>query len=129
MELSDIGSPTYSVCSNVLKLNSSSIASSTPGCGHQGPFVAFEEFDQSQRSEVAGRPSLPKKNLTIQIDDGYDFEQPLEQGQHEGKLLEVMVQTPDSEVEQYPNLSLLQQYKADLADCRQNLEHSEASRR
>ena len=41
MEISDIVSPTYSVSSNALKLNSSSIASSTPGC-QVGPLVIFE---------------------------------------------------------------------------------------
>jgi len=42
MELSELNSPTYSVNSNLLKLNSSSIASSTPGCSHQGPLIVFE---------------------------------------------------------------------------------------
>ena len=65
MELSELNSPTYSVCSNLLKLNSSSIASSTPGCGHQGPLIPFEEFEQSQYNQSSGRPSLPKKHLTI----------------------------------------------------------------
>ena len=60
MEVSDIVSPTYSVSSNLLKLNSSSIASSTPG-QHFGPLIPFEEFEQSHR------PSLPKKKLTIEI--------------------------------------------------------------
>jgi len=32
MQVEDIVSPTYSVNSNVLKLNLSSVASSTPGC-------------------------------------------------------------------------------------------------
>ncbi len=49
MELSDIASPTYSINSQALKLNCSSIASSTPSCNPLGPFVHFEEFEQSQQ--------------------------------------------------------------------------------
>jgi hypothetical protein len=42
MQVQDLTSPTYSVNSNALKLNSSSVASSTPGCDPpQGQFVFF----------------------------------------------------------------------------------------
>lgn len=65
MEISDIVSPTYSVASNALKLNCSSIASSTPSYHPLGPLVPFEEFEQSQLNQSTGRPSHPKKKLTI----------------------------------------------------------------
>lgn len=75
MEISDIVSPTYSVASNALKLNSSSVASSTPSGYPLGPLVPFEEFEQSQHGQSTGRTSHPKKKLTIEIDESYDFQQ------------------------------------------------------
>ncbi len=41
MEISDIVSPTYSVSSNVLRLNASSVAASTPSCDIERPLVDF----------------------------------------------------------------------------------------
>jgi hypothetical protein len=73
MEISDIASPTYSVSSNVLRLNASSLAASTPSCDVDGHLVDFEEYSQPP-SHLPARP-LPKKRLTIDIDEIYDFEQ------------------------------------------------------
>lgn len=73
MEISDIASPTYSVCSNALRLNASSVAASTPSCDIERPLIDFEEFSQPS-SHLPARP-LPKKRLTIDIDEIYDFDQ------------------------------------------------------
>lgn len=42
MQLEDIVSPTYSVSSQLLKLNSSSMQVSTPGEPPLGPLISFE---------------------------------------------------------------------------------------
>lgn len=66
MQIEDATSPTYSINSNALKLNSSSVVLSTPGCQNgQGPLVFFEEFAQSNAQRNSLKGVFPKKRLTI----------------------------------------------------------------
>lgn len=68
-------SPTYSVSSNVLKLNNSSAIASTPGCSaHEQELVEFEEYSQAS-NHYPSRMGPSKRHLTIEIDEMYDCEE------------------------------------------------------
>lgn len=65
MQLDQAISPTYSVNSQLLRLNSTSLQASTPG--HLGDLVSFEEF--SQPAPPIEHHSKPGKRLTIEINE------------------------------------------------------------
>ena len=86
MDLQDANSPTYSVSSNLLRLNSTSLHLSTPG--PIGDMVSFEEFAQPQPTPQnnQNQPSHPafanKKRLTIEINEEFEEESPIKPPSH-----------------------------------------------
>lgn len=73
--LESVNSPTYSINENAFKLNTSSVAFSSPNYSlssdmKKHPLVEFEEFEEGiEKTKVY----QAKKKLTIEIDSSYDF--------------------------------------------------------
>lgn len=65
--LDSVTSPTYSLNEHAIKLNSSSIASSTPECS--GQLLVFEEYPECQEKLKGGM----KRNLRILIEEDFDY--------------------------------------------------------